>query len=51
MRSQALDAENTGFDIISASYAQALATKDVGNPPVQGQEDTRVSFFKDAEIV
>jgi hypothetical protein len=51
MRQAALSVGQSGFDIIAASYAKALATKDVGNPPGPDEEDTRVSFFKDATIV
>lgn len=51
MRQAALNVGQSGFDIIAASYAKALATKDVGDPPVGDALDARVSFFKDATVV
>lgn len=62
MRSQAMNAGETGFDIIQASYQVALATEDVTIPAEEGVDEegnplqpTKASFFAipghEAEVV
>jgi len=37
--------------VYGACMFQALQAQEIGDLPAQGQPDTRVSFFKDAEVV